>query len=428
MLDINYINTHTTLVTKQLERRGYHNADQQITSLLGINTQRKAIQTALDQHARSLNQHTREIKKLVACGQSDRITAIQRSTLEIKLVIKELKCKLQHCKTQLQQALYELPNLPHADVPTGRGEAHNVCLHQYTPISPPSTESLLPHWELTTKYTLVNFKFGNKVAGTGFPVYQDQGAILQRALINFLLDRARQAGYEEIQPPLITNEISAYGTGQLPDKEGQMYQLREGPYYLIPTAEVPLTNLYRDTILSTHQLPIKHVAYTPCFRREAGTWGKQVRGLNRLHQFDKVELVEIHPPETSYKALQRMRVYVQGLLEQLGLPYRVIKLCGGDLGFTAALTYDLEVWAAGQKRWLEVSSISTCEAYQARRLQLRYRDQSDKIHTLHTLNGSAVALPRVIAALLEYNQDNEKINVPTILHAYTGFKTIERKR
>jgi seryl-tRNA synthetase len=314
-----------------------------------------------------------------------------------------------------------LPNLPHEKVPLGKNAEENQVVYQVDEL-PVTTNT--PHWELITKYDIIDFELGNKLTGAGFPVYKGKGARLQRALINFFLDEARQAGYEEIQPPILVNKDSVYGTGQLPDKEGQMYQLVNEPLYLIPTAEVPVTNLYRGQMLQEEQLPIRHAAYTPCFRREAGSWGSHVRGLNRLHQFDKVEIVTITLPAVSYQALELMRTYVEGLVQKLELPYRVLALCTGDLSFNAAFTYDIEVFSVGQNRWLEVSSISNFETYQANRLQLRYKDKQGHSHLLHTLNGSAIALPRIMAALLELNFDGHQIKMPKILTKYLDFDYI----
>ncbi len=424
MLDIHYIKANKALVIQGLQKKCFNNATEAVEKLLAIDQQRRAVQFSLDSTTAQLNQLTKQIGQLMQQGQKEEAAVARAQTTALKLAIKTLAQQLQVHEAALQHALYELPNLPNPEVPEGQSAADNTLVYQSSEISVNEAVQL-PHWELVQKYALVDFALGNKIVGAGFPVYKGQGARLQRALINFFLDEARHAGYEEIQPPIVANEVSAYGTGQLPDKEGQMYQLKDTTLYLIPTAEVPLTNLYRDEILSQDALPIKNVAYTPCFRREAGSWGSHVRGLNRLHQFDKVELMQIRLPEESDKALQEMRVYVQRLLEKLALPYRVVKLCGGDLGFTAAFTYDLEVWAAGQQRWLEVSSVSSFETYQSSRMQLRYRDEHHKTRLLHTLNGSALALPRIVAALLENNQSTSSINIPPILWPYTGFKSIE---
>jgi seryl-tRNA synthetase len=424
MLDIHYIRANKALVIQGLRKRHFHNPAEGVEKLLAIDQQRRATQLSVDNTSAQLNQLTQQIGQLMQQGKEEEAAAAKKQTTVFKFTIKTLIQQLRVHEEALQHALYAVPNLPNTDVPEGKNAADNMIVYQSHEVLV-NNAAQLPHWELAQKYALVDFELGNKIAGAGFPVYKGQGARLQRALINFFLDEARHAGYEEIQPPIVVNEVSAYGTGQLPDKEGQMYQLKDTTYYLIPTAEVPLTNLYRDEILSKDALPIKNVAYTPCFRREAGSWGSYVRGLNRLHQFDKVELMQVRLPEESYEALQEMCAYVQRLLEKLELPYRVVKLCGGDLGFTAAFTYDLEVWAAGQQRWLEVSSVSNFETYQTYRMQLRYRDKHHKTCLLHTLNGSALALPRIVAALLENNQTASSISIPPMLQPYTGFQAIE---
>jgi seryl-tRNA synthetase len=424
MLDIHYIRANKTLVVQGLQKRYFNHATEAVEEVLAIDQQRRATQLSLDNTTAQLNQLSKKISQLLRQGQQEEATLTQAQTTALKLAIKALTQQLQGHEAALKHALYELPNLPNTEVPEGKTAADNMLVYQNSEVLV-NEAARCPHWELAQKYDIVDFASGNKIVGAGFPVYKGKGARLQRALINFFLDEALHAGYEEIQPPIVVNEASAYGTGQLPDKERQMYQLKDTAYYLIPTAEVPLTNLYRDEILPQDVLPIKNVAYTPCFRREAGSWGSHVRGLNRLHQFDKVEIVQIRLPEESYEALQEMRTYVQRLLEKLELPYRVVKLCGGDLGFTSAFTYDLEVWAAGQQRWLEVSSVSNFETYQSSRMQLRYRDERHKTRLLHTLNGSAVALPRIVAALLENNQSANRINIPPVLQPYTGFEAIE---
>jgi seryl-tRNA synthetase len=424
MLDIHYIRANKELVIQGLQKKHFNNATEEVEKLLIIDQQRRTTQLSVDDATAQLNQCTKQIGQLVQQGKKEEATVARAQATTLKLTIKTLVQQLRIHEETLQHALYELPNLPNTEVPEGESSTDNTLVYQSSEVLV-NDAAQLPHWELAQKYALIDFELGNKIVGAGFPVYKGQGARLQRALINFFLDEALHAGYEEIQPPILVNEVSAYGTGQLPDKEGQMYQLKDTKYYLIPTAEVPLTNLYRDEILSQDALPIKNVAYTPCFRREAGSWGRHVRGLNRLHQFDKVELMQIRLPEESYEALQEMCAYVQRLLEKLELPYRVVKLCGGDLGFAAALTYDLEVWAAGQQCWLEVSSVSNFETYQSRRMRLRYREKNHTTRLLHTLNGSAIALPRIVAALLENNQTASGISIPPILQPYTGFKAIE---
>src|SRR5690554_5083661 len=324
---------------------------------------------------------------------------------------------------KLQQLLYTVPNIPHNLVPAGVDENDNFEVMRHGEV-PSLHEGAKPHWELASKYDIIDFELGVKITGAGFPVYKGKGARLQRALINFFLDQAIQAGYDEVQPPVVINEASGFGTGQLPDKEGQMYHIGVDDLYLIPTAEVPVTNLYRDTIVKEADFPIKNTAYTPCFRREAGSYGAHVRGLNRLHQFDKVELVQIVHPEQSYSVLEEMSAYVQSLLQALELPYRVLRLCGGDMGFTSAMTYDMEVWSAAQERWLEVSSVSNFETFQSNRLKVRFKGEDGKMQLAHTLNGSALALPRILAALLENNQTGEGIRIPKVLVPYTGFEWI----
>ena len=324
---------------------------------------------------------------------------------------------------ELQQVLYLIPNVPAEEVPEGGGPGDNLTVHSHGAL-PALPADAVPHWDLIKKYDIIDFDLGTKIAGAGFPVYKNKGAKLQRAMINFFLDEAEKAGYKEIQPPIVVNEASGYGTGQLPDKEGQMYYVAEDKLYLIPTAEVPITNLYRDVIFSDEGLPVKNVGYTPCFRREAGSWGAHVRGLNRLHQFDKVEIVQITRPEDSYAALEEMCLHVQGLLEKLELPYRKLLLCGGDMGFNSAKTFDMEVYAGAQQRWLEVSSVSNFETFQANRLKLRAKNKEGKMQLLHTLNGSALALPRIVAAMLENNQTKEGIRIPKALVPYTKFEMI----
>ena len=424
MLDIHYIRANKATVIQGLRKKHFKDAEATVAQLLAIDEQRRTTQLSLDNASAEMNRYSKQIGQLMQEGKQEEAMNARNQTTVLKASIKTLSQELQAHEAALQKGLYEVPNLPHAEVPEGKEAADNVVVYQSQEVDG-ADKDLLPHWELAQKYTLIDFELGNKLTGAGFPVYRGQGARLQRALVNFFLDEALQAGYEEVQPPIVVNEASGYGTGQLPDKEGQMYQLKDEAFYLIPTAEVPVTNLYRGDILAEKDLPIRHVAYTPCFRREAGSWGSHVRGLNRLHQFDKVEIVQVSTPAHSYDTLKAMLAYVRQLLEKLELPYRVLNLCGGDLSFTSALTYDLEVWSAGQQRWLEVSSISSFETYQAQRLQLRYRDEHNKIHLLHTLNGSAIALPRIVAALLENNQTAKGIRVPAALQSYTGFETIQ---
>jgi seryl-tRNA synthetase len=371
------------------------------------------------------NQKSAEIGALMKSGKKDEAEQIRSGVAGIKEKIKSLESDYQQAESSLFEALLILPNVPHVSVPQGKTADDNEIAGSWgTPAEMPSWA--LPHWELIEKYDIIDFENGNKVSGAGFPFYKGKGAKLQRALINFFLDEAEKAGYYEMQPPIVINKDSGYGTGQLPDKDSQMYHVQEDGLYLIPTAEVPITNYFRDVILREDELPKKCVGYTPCFRREAGSWGAHVRGLNRLHQFDKVEIVQIAHPSHSYQILEEMRQYVQGLLEKLELPYRVLRLCGGDMSIASALTYDMEVYSAAQKRWLEVSSVSNFETFQSNRLKLRSRsEEGKKNYLLHTLNGSALALPRIVAALLENNQtENEGIRIPSALHPYTGFDRI----
>lgn len=356
-------------------------------------------------------------------GKADEAASLRNEVAQTKEIIKANSGRLEAVDKELTLVLYKLPNVPARAVPAGKGAEDNIVTHQHGHI-PQLYQGALPHWELIKKFDIIDFELGVKISGAGFPVYKGKGAKLQRALINFFLAEAEKAGYVEIQPPIVVNEDSGYGTGQLPDKEGQMYFVNADGLYLIPTAEVPITNLYRDVILPEAELPVKNVGYTPCFRREAGSWGAHVRGLNRLHQFDKVEIVQITKPEDSYETLEDMCQHVQGLLEKLELPYRKLLLCGGDMGFNAALTYDMEVFSAAQQRWLEVSSVSNFETYQANRLKLRFKNKEGKTQLLHTLNGSALALPRIVAAILENNQTPEGIRIPKVLVPFTGFEKI----
>ena len=423
MLQINRIIEDQALVVKGLARRGVAQAEELVAQLLQTDQHRRHTQTELDQTLAESNQLSKQIGQLMKQGAREQAEEMKQKTAALKAKSKSLGDLLQQAEADLQTQLYALPNVPHPSVPDGHTADDNEVIYQYGKLSELG-EHALPHWDLIEKYDIVDFKTGNKISGAGFPVYKGQGARLQRALINFFLDEAQAAGYTEVQPPLVVNEASGYATGQLPDKEGQMYELAEGGLYLIPTAEVPITNMYRDMIISEDELPILNAGYTACFRREAGSWGADVRGLNRLHQFDKVELVQLRRPEHSYTALEEMALHVRQLLEKLELPYRVLKLCAGDLGFTSALTYDMEVYSAGQQKWLEVSSVSNFETYQANRLKVRYRDADHKTQLLHTLNGSALALPRIVAALLENNQEAAGVKIPEVLVPYTGFSYI----
>jgi seryl-tRNA synthetase len=388
-----------------------------------LDEKRRATQATLDQTLAQANAIAKEIGQLFKQGASEEATAKKQESAALKASSKELQDTLQEVATQLQEVLYQLPNIPHPSVPSGNSDQDNEEVLQKGNI-PTLDDDALPHWELAKKYKLIDFELGAKITGAGFPVYTGKGAKLQRALINYFLDFNTAAGYGEVQVPHLVNEASGLGTGQLPDKEGQMYHVTEDDLYLIPTAEVPVTNLYRDSLIHEDALPVKLTAYTPCFRREAGSYGAHVRGLNRLHQFDKVEVVRISHPDKSYAALDEMVDHIGNLLASLDLPYRILRLCGGDLGFTAALTYDFEVFSTAQNRWLEVSSVSNFESFQANRLKLRYKGKDGKKQLAHTLNGSALALPRIVAGLLENHQKPDGIHIPKALVPYTGFDII----
>ncbi|HBZ66598.1 MAG TPA: serine--tRNA ligase [Bacteroidales bacterium] len=394
-----------------------------ILQIIALDDVRKETQRNMDDLLAQTNNLAKEIGILFKSGKKEEADALKQKNTDLKEQAKALEQKLEETQTKLQSVLVQLPNLPHESVPSGKSAADNIIVKQAgeMPVLQPDA---MPHWDIATKFDLISFDMGSKVTGAGFPFYKGQGARLQRALINFFLDEAIAAGYHEIQPPLLINEDSGYGTGQLPDKEGQMYHIGIDNLYLIPTAEVPVTNLYRNLILQKSDLPIKNVAYSNCFRREAGSYGKDVRGLNRLHQFDKVEIVQIANPSDSYAILDTMIEHVAGLLAKLELPYRILRLCGGDMSFTSALTFDFEVWSAAQERWLEVSSVSNFENFQANRMKLRFKDDSGKTQLAHTLNGSALALPRIVAALLENNQQGDQVRIPHALRAYTGYDYI----
>lgn len=389
-----------------------------------LDDRRRAIQVELDGLLARQNQTARQIGALMGQGRRVEAEAEKAAVAALKSRSAALQVEARDVADALQSVLVTLPNFPAAIVPEGRTAEDNVVV-RLEECTAPLPENPLPHWELARKYDLIDFDLGVKLTGAGFPVYKGKGARLQRALINYFLDCNTQAGYLEIEPPILVNEASGFGTGQLPDKEGQMYHAQTDNFYLIPTAEVPVTNIYRDVILDEGDFPVRMTAYTPCFRREAGSYGKDVRGLNRLHQFDKVEIVQLSLPERSYEALEGMVAHVEGIVRSLGLPYRILRLCGGDMSFTSALTYDFEVWSGAQKRWLEVSSVSNFESFQANRLKLRYRDGEKRIHLAHTLNGSSLALPRIVAALLENNQTPEGIRIPEALIPYTGFAIIK---
>jgi len=424
MLQVSILREEKEKVIQGLKKRRLSNAEQSIEGILSLDLKRRQTQQQQDALLAEANSLAREIGNLMKAGKKQEADELKAKTVQMKKQITELGADLSNTEVELQKALYAIPNVPYTKVPEGGGPDDNVVVHEAGQ-KPSLHADALPHWDLIRKYDIIDFDLGIKISGAGFPVYKGKGAKLQRALINFFLDEAEKQGYREIQPPIVVNEASGYGTGQLPDKEGQMYHVPLDNLYLIPTAEVPITNLYRDVILPEDQLPVKNAGYTPCFRREAGNWGAHVRGLNRLHQFDKVEIVHITRPENSYQALEEMCAYVQGLLEKLELPYRKLLLCGGDMGFTSAMTYDMEVFSGAQQRWLEVSSVSNFETYQANRLKLRYKNKDGKTQLLHTLNGSALALPRIVAAILENNQGPDGIKIPKALTPYTKFDRID---
>ena len=426
MLQISAIRDQFDDYVKGLEKRGIQNAAETLKNVIKIDEDRRATQQRLDDLLAQSNQIAKQIGQLIQSGKKDEAEKAKKETAELKQQSKELGPKLQEIEARLTEALYNIPNIPHTSVVAGKSAEDNEIVKQVDDNIPNLPDTAKPHWDLIEEYDIIDFELGNKVTGAGFPFYKGQGARLNRALVNYFLDEALKAGFTEVQPPILINESSGYGTGQLPDKEGQMYQVIESNLYMIPTAEVPITNIYRDVILNAEQLPIKNVGYTPCFRREAGSWGSHVRGLNRLHQFDKVEIVEINHPDTSYDTLDKMVAHVEQLVKGLGLPYRILRLCGGDMGFTSALTYDFEVYSAAQKKWLEVSSVSNFETYQANRLKLRFKGDDGKKILAHTLNGSALALPRIVAALLENNQGTDGIAMPEVLHPYLGFKSITK--
>jgi len=423
MLQTSFIQENPKEVIDRLAVRGI-DATTAVQSIISLDDKRKATQTALDGTLAEANKLAKEIGGLFKQGKAEEANAAKAKAAELKEQSTSLSDEMTLVQKELTDLLYQLPNLPHSSVPKGKSDTDNEVVSEHG-TKPVFGFEPIPHWDLVKKYNLVDFELGVKITGAGFPVYVGKGARLQRALINYFLDQARDAGYTEYIPPFVVNEASGYGTGQLPDKEGQMYHMQDDNLYMIPTAEVPLTNIFRDVILREDELPKKLTAYSPCFRREAGSYGKDVKGLNRLHQFDKVEVVQIVNPENSYAVLDNMVAHVTGLLDNLGLHYRVLRLCGGDLGFTSALTFDMEVWSGGQDRWLEVSSVSNFETFQANRLKLRFRKGDEKPQLAHTLNGSALALPRIMAALLENNQTENGIQIPEVLHPYTGFKTIE---
>jgi len=422
MLTIPFIRTNTDLTITGLTKKHVKDAASIVAQLLAMDDKRKSLLQQAEQALEKSNAAAKEIGALMQSGQKELAEGKRAETAALKGEIKVMEEAARVAEKELTDLLVTLPNLPHSSVPEGKVAEDNEVVLNWGTI-PTLHEHAKPHWDLIKDYDIIDFDLGNKITGAGFPVYKGKGARLQRALINFFLDEAINAGYYEIQPPILINEDSGFGTGQLPDKEGQMYVTQAEGLYLIPTAEVPITNLYRDVIVNEKDLPIKNVGHTPCFRREAGSWGAHVRGLNRLHQFDKIEIVQIQKPENSYAALEEMSLHVQSILQKLELPYRVLRLCGGDMGFTSALTYDMEVWSAAQSRWLEVSSVSNFETYQANRLKLRTKIDGKSI-LCHTLNGSALALPRIVAAILENNQTPEGIKIPDVLVPYTGYTHI----
>jgi len=423
MLNLKFIQDNPGLVIERLKRKNF-DASEIVTTILDLYKQKNKLQGEADSAKAEMNKISKEIGQLFREGKHDEANAAKARTSELKDSIRKYDEDFAAIEGMVYELQVQLPNLPHESVPHGKGEEDNEVVKSGGEM-PEMPERVLPHWELADKYNLIDFELGVKLTGAGFPVYRGKGAQLQRALINFFLAEATKAGYEEVQPPLVVNEDSGFGTGQLPDKEGQMYHITEDNLYLIPTAEVPVTNIYRDVILDAKDLPYKNTAYSACFRREAGSYGKDVRGLNRLHQFDKVEVVQIAHPDKSYEVLDEMVAHVEGLVKKLGLPYRILRLCGGDISFTSALTYDFEVYSAAQEKWLEVSSVSNFESFQANRLKLRFREEGNKKPQIaHTLNGSALALPRIVAALLENNQTQEGIKIPEVLVPYTGFDII----
>ena len=418
MLQVNFIRQNKEEVLRRLAVKNFKDMAA-IEEIIRLDDERKNLQASLEESQGKLNALSKEIGQLMAKGEKDRAEEIKQQVAVLKNILQPADEDLNAVQEKLDAVLISLPNLPHSSVPAGKTPEDNEVIRSGGEM-PELKPGFVPHWDLAKKYDLIDFELGNKITGSGFPVYKNKGAKLQRALISYFLDYNTAAGYMEYMPPLMVNEASAYGTGQLPDKEGQMYHVTEDKFYLIPTAEVPVTNIYRDTIVKQNDLPIRMTAYTPCFRREAGSYGKDVRGLNRLHQFDKVEIVQLSEPAKSYEVLEEMVAHVEKLLQSLELPYRILRLCGGDMSFTSALTYDFEVYSAAQEKWLEVSSVSNFESYQANRMKIRYKDETGKMQLVHTLNGSSLALPRILACLLENNQDGEGIRLPAALKKYYG--------
>jgi seryl-tRNA synthetase len=423
MLQINFIRENKEEVLNRLAIKNFKDAETVINKIIDLDTQRRAIQKESDDCKSEANALAKQIGELMKSGKKEEAESIKAKTADLKVKEKNFAESLSETETEIHKLLVQVPNLPNQSVPKGKTPEDNLNIFEHGVI-PTLHEKAQPHWELAAKYDLIDFELGVKLTGAGFPVYKGKGARLQRALLNFFLDKATAAGYLEVQPPIMVNEDSGFGTGQLPDKEGQMYHVTVDNLYLIPTAEVPITNIYRDVILKESDLPIKNCGYTPCFRREAGSYGKDVRGLNRLHQFDKVEIVQIAHPDKSYAILEDMREYVAGLLKDLELPFRTLKLCGGDMSFASALTYDMEVYSAAQQRWLEVSSVSNFESFQTNRLKCRFKGADGKTVLAHSLNGSALAFPRILASILENNQTPEGIKIPKALIPYAGFDMI----
>jgi seryl-tRNA synthetase len=423
MLQLQVIRDEPQKIIQGLSKRNFTEAQSILARVTELDKQSRQLQTTVDNIRAKVNADSKKIGELMKAGDQENANKLREAVTLDKTSLKEAEDQLPAVKNELQQLLYKIPNVPAERVPAGKSAHDNITTMEWGKV-PTLAADAQPHWELIRKYDIIDFELGVKISGAGFPVYKGKGARLQRALINFFLDEALALGYTEIQPPIVVNEASGYATGQLPDKEGQMYFASEDKLYLIPTAEVPITNLYRDMVLTDDDLPVKNVGYSPCFRREAGSWGAHVRGLNRLHQFDKVEIVRIAKPEESYDVLEEMCLHVQGLLEKLELPYRKLLLCGGDMGFNSAMTFDMEVYSAAQQRWLEVSSVSNFETFQANRLKLRHKGKDGKVQLLHTLNGSALALPRIVAAILENNQSKDGIHIPKVLRRYTGFDMI----
>lgn len=422
MLKTSFLKSKKEEVIKLLSKRGF-DANDMVNEIIALDKKRKSIQVQYEGILAEINSISKTIGELFQSGQAVKAKPLKDKSGDLKKLSKDLAISLEEYQKKINSYLLQIPNIPHKDVPAGSDDKDNKIIYESNiSLNKNLTE---PHWDLAKKYDIIDFELGTKITGSGFPVYKDKGAKLQRALISFFLDCNTDAGYEEVQIPHLVNENSAYGTGQLPDKEGQMYEVTSENLYLIPTAEVPITNIFRDVIIDASNLPVMRTGYTPCFRREAGSYGSDVRGLNRLHQFDKVEIVKIEHPKKSYDSLQKMKDHIEGIIKKLELPYRIVTLCGGDLGFTSALTYDFEIFSPAQEKWLEVSSVSNFETFQSNRLKIRFRDNEGNIDLVHTLNGSALALPRVLAAILENNQSDDGIKVPKALQKYTGFSFIK---